>query len=450
MNFEELVLGATNPLLLGPDYDKCLQLVDILSHSPELAKPIVECVLDQMDALEPNSIKLAFALSEMLLKNCPVTYSWIGSDGFLDVVVDLVEEDDPDFKEVNYLAKDFLLFYGTAFARDHSTVFAAKLNALRKKGVRFPPRRTDDDQWTPEGVEAVGSGTPSASVPSANDEFTPSNLYYKITQIRESTALLDELTTHLKKSGEDSDVLSEVVSQCQSLYNNFLQFLNSENHLQEKVFNDLLLMNESIASSLKRYNKVHAKVLKKALKTSAKPPPSAPSVPATSPPTTVEQSPPVPSAPVVDLLGSLVSPQPTAEPSPTLLSASPTASPPSAAAPLSLLDVSPPSQSTPVSTSSLPSGSLLDLLNPSTQPLSPIPTSTPTSVPQSSAVPSLLSPTTSVLPTPSPSPQPVAVTPTLLSFPLSPAVSQPPPPVSSPDSFDDFFSSLATRSRPGE
>eukprot|EP01125_Pyxidicula_operculata_P005180 TRINITY_DN1880_c1_g3_i1.p1 TRINITY_DN1880_c1_g3~~TRINITY_DN1880_c1_g3_i1.p1 ORF type:complete len:619 (+),score=214.29 TRINITY_DN1880_c1_g3_i1:29-1885(+) len=250
-DINRLIDMATDDMMFSANFELNLQIVDILNNKPTTANTFARALYNRLSTNSSNAqvVNLGVELIDMVLKNCgPEVYAPFGSEPFSQLYVSLYDRAS-DGKNKDTIA-DFLQFYGGLFSYRKDLYYSKAFVALKTKtGFKSPPPR--QDTWKPHGYKEV-SQNPSEQA--ENDPITPQNLYYKMNELKSTKELFLELLAGWKSNEDDTTVIDELYSRCESLHNQFVAFL-SENSAKtpDKIMEQLLQENDSFSTTLEKY-----------------------------------------------------------------------------------------------------------------------------------------------------------------------------------------------------
>lgn len=193
--------ATAETLLEGPDWEKNMQICDMVNQEPATGVEVVRALKKRMalNSRNPRVQLLALALLETCVKNCEKMFSEVASERVLDEMVKAV--DDP-LTELAVRQKALTLIESWGEATQelrYLPVFEETYKSLKSRGVRFPGRDVESlaPIFTPPPVEvspSMATATATRAAPSIND-VTPEQSKEIFDVARNSLELLSTVLT---------------------------------------------------------------------------------------------------------------------------------------------------------------------------------------------------------------------------------------------------------------
>ena len=134
----QLVKSATDPLQLGPDWSKNLDICDQITHSREGVDHAIKAMYRRLNDSDQNTVYLALILLETCLKNCGPNFT----GGVNKTIMDSVEGIAKGSKGGKNADEALRLIqqWGRAFEKKRGIfpIFFDTYMTMKSRGVRFP------------------------------------------------------------------------------------------------------------------------------------------------------------------------------------------------------------------------------------------------------------------------------------------------------------------------
>lgn len=251
----KLVGSATDPLLLGPDWAKNLEICDSITTMSDAAE-VVKAIHHQLKSSDAKVVQLALTLIDTCIQNNWNYVPQAVNKSFMDEVVKI----SGGRKGVNNQddALRLIQTWGRRFERKRSEVplFFETYMMLRSQGVSFPP---EDDAPIPQSSQSGAQN--STSHPKEVDEgvINPdAKITADLNVVLEKIRLCREMLPQSPGIASD-DLLSEVVGFLEACQARLMELIEArlsggensqETELSEEVFEYCLRVNDALTRTL--------------------------------------------------------------------------------------------------------------------------------------------------------------------------------------------------------
>eukprot|EP01041_Mallomonas_annulata_P010016 gene10016-20849_t len=202
-----LIRSATDPLLLGPDWAKNIEICDTINSSRDMSELAVKAILRRLQDSDQKVVSLSLTISEACMKNCGHVFASFISRSFMDEMISIAKGS----KGVNNQDDALRLIqqWGKMYQsqRGQLSFFYDNYNSLRSKGFHFPVEETD----TPHNNAQTSGGSHSHEVrPAAKSSDDVQTLQNDLNDVFDKVRLCREMLP--ESPGIESDeALSEVI-----------------------------------------------------------------------------------------------------------------------------------------------------------------------------------------------------------------------------------------------
>ncbi|KAJ7965969.1 target of Myb protein 1-like [Quillaja saponaria] len=260
-----MVEQATSDMLIGPDWDRNIEICDMLNHDPGQAKDVIKGIKKRLGSKNSKVQLLALTLLETMIKNCgDIVHMHVAERDILHEMVKIVKKKpDINVKEtVLILIDTWQEAFGGPRAR-YPQYYAAYQELLRA-GAVFPQRsERSAPVFTPPQTQPLSS-YPSNLQNSDNNQDAAESEFptLSLTEIQNARGIMDVLAEMLNaidpgnNEGLRQEVIVDLVDQCRTYKQRVVHLVNSTSDesllCQGLALNDdlqrVLAKHESIAS----------------------------------------------------------------------------------------------------------------------------------------------------------------------------------------------------------
>lgn len=134
-----LIRGATDGLLLTPDWSRNLDICDIINHeTPESAQLAARVLTRRLQETDQNIVYLSLILVDTCIKNCGLKFATTVERAFMEEVIAAAKGSKGKKNEDEALR--FIQEWGRDFEAHRNTlpIFHDTYVALKSRGLRFP------------------------------------------------------------------------------------------------------------------------------------------------------------------------------------------------------------------------------------------------------------------------------------------------------------------------
>lgn len=240
----KLVKSATDPLLLGPDWSKNLEICDSVSNFSE-ATEVVKAIFHQLKSSDTKVVQLAITLTDTCIQNCWQHIPKAINKSFMDEIV-TISRGRKGYQNQEEALR-LIQVWGRRFESKKSEVpiFFDTYMRLRSQGVNFPP----EEDSSPSAVSRDNS-RPS-SVPSNTEVDKNAKLIADLNVVLEKIRLCREMLPESPGISND-EALSEVVGFLEACQERMIDLIEAgaQGLLTEELFEECLRVNDALARTL--------------------------------------------------------------------------------------------------------------------------------------------------------------------------------------------------------
>ncbi len=134
----QIIKSATDPLQLGPDWGKNLDICDQITHTREGVEHGVKAIYRRLNDGDQNTVYLTLILMETCLKNCGPNFTG-GVDKSIMDSVESISKGSKGGKNSDEALR-LIQQWGRAFEKKRGVfpIYYDTYMSMRNKGVRFP------------------------------------------------------------------------------------------------------------------------------------------------------------------------------------------------------------------------------------------------------------------------------------------------------------------------
>lgn len=290
----QLIKNATDPLLLGPDWSKNLDICDRVTHTKDGPVYAIRAISKRLQDSEKNTLYLALLLMETCMKNCGSYFASSVDKNVMDEIIAIAKGSKGNKNSTEALR--LVQQWGRAYENDGKLriFFDAYMMLRRSPGMVFPVEDvTDSAIYNASGPPAVQSSTKYVRLPhSCNcNEFLHAailhsivyvfqlvncmSIYSGVTPASSATAvdvdmdadnnkLLSDLGTVMEKVRmcremllvspgiTQDELLSEIIGFLEACRDRMMDLIEagSQGMLREDIFEECLKVNDAVTRTL--------------------------------------------------------------------------------------------------------------------------------------------------------------------------------------------------------
>ncbi|KAL6069049.1 Hepatocyte growth factor-regulated tyrosine kinase substrate [Balamuthia mandrillaris] len=252
MTMEALVERATDSLLLGPDWDVILQIVELLKSRPRSIPDALATLQLRLEHPDKEVNLRALELLEACVKNCPACHPYVGSKGFLTLLKKIAQA-----KKTHILVREKLLemivSWAHVFRHRQDLSFKQIHDRMVKEGVSFPKPSTDDTKLIEQSRTSLRNTTsPTAQASKPGEQKLEKELRLAQNNIK----LLIDMLSCVDPSKEDvkkNDVVQELLALCKDVQPRFSSIVQQRPDLSENLLAILLQCNDQAQTAFAIY-----------------------------------------------------------------------------------------------------------------------------------------------------------------------------------------------------
>lgn len=252
---------ATAESMEGPDWERNLQICDMVNHEPSCGVDVVRALKKRLaTARTPHVQILTLSLLETCVKNCEKMFSEVASERVLDEMVKAV--DDP-VTATSVRHKILTLIESWGEATDelrYLPVFEETYKSLKSRGIRFPGRDAESlaPIFTPPRVIPPSEVSPRISSRDASvlNTFTPEQSKEIFDVARNSVELLSTvLTSSPQQEVLKEELTSTLVEQCRQSQLSVQRFIERGAENEQLLF-EALNVNDELQQVLTKFEEM--------------------------------------------------------------------------------------------------------------------------------------------------------------------------------------------------
>eukprot|EP00603_Paraphysomonas_imperforata_P002007 CAMPEP_0114426920 /NCGR_PEP_ID=MMETSP0103-20121206/8063_1 /TAXON_ID=37642 ORGANISM="Paraphysomonas imperforata, Strain PA2" /NCGR_SAMPLE_ID=MMETSP0103 /ASSEMBLY_ACC=CAM_ASM_000201 /LENGTH=503 /DNA_ID=CAMNT_0001595929 /DNA_START=151 /DNA_END=1662 /DNA_ORIENTATION=- len=248
----QLVKSATDPLLLGPDWAKNLEICDSISSAPEAAA-VIKAVHHQLKNSDPKVVQLALTLVDTCVQNSWTHVPQAINKSFMDEMGQIcrgrrgVQNQEEALRLVQLWGRRF------EAKRSELPLFFDTYMAMRAQGANFPreesppPPSTNTSSSTKKSKNDSNSAVSEPPAEIDPNAKVTADLNVVLEQVRLCREMLPE---SVGIAGDD--LLAEVVGFLEACQERMLELVEAGTNglLSEEVFEQCLRVNDAITKTL--------------------------------------------------------------------------------------------------------------------------------------------------------------------------------------------------------
>lgn len=134
-----LIKAGTDPLLMGPDWSRNLDICDLVSSSKEVPEQAVRAILRRLQDNDQNTVYLAMVIAETCMKNCASFVVCAHQKPFLDEFANIARGNKGSKNGTEALR--LIQLWGRTYEKNKRETFPLFFESfinMKSKGFLFP------------------------------------------------------------------------------------------------------------------------------------------------------------------------------------------------------------------------------------------------------------------------------------------------------------------------
>ena len=265
-----VIKEATDPLLIGPDWQRNMEICDMVCAAPEGPEQALQAMVKRLQETDDKIVNLTLTIAETCMKNCGSHFASKVDKAFMNEVTNISRG--MRGVENKETALRLIQLWGREFERSKSRfpIFWESYISLKAKGVNFPPEDPNTIHQEERGFEDDIVGTSGSvyrdavpSRPSSSFDSSENSRkdYSEVDEVRKLNCDLDIVVEKIKLCREmmaespgiaEDEALADVIGFLESCRDRMGELIEAGAHglLNEKMLMKALQVNDAIQRTL--------------------------------------------------------------------------------------------------------------------------------------------------------------------------------------------------------
>jgi len=242
-----LIRSATDPLLLGPDWAKNIEICDAINSSRDVPEPAIKALLRRMQDPDQKVVSLSLVIAEACMKNCGQNFASFVTKPFMDEMVTISKGSKGTNNQEDALR--LIQQWGKAFQANRGPLsfFYDTYANLRSKGIHFPP----DEDPISFGSSSDTTSTANRNDPSAQGVDEVVKLHKDLDEVFDKVRLAREMLVE-SPGIETDEALAEVIGYLEACRDRMVDLVEAgtQGMLGEELLALCLRANDAVLRTL--------------------------------------------------------------------------------------------------------------------------------------------------------------------------------------------------------
>ena len=208
-----LIKSATDPLLLGPDWQKNMEVCDMVTATRDGPDQAVKALIKRFQDNDNKVVALALTVAETCMKNCGIGFAATVSVVYMEEIKNIskgrkgLDNQDKALKLIQQWGREF------EKKKSRVPIFYDTWMGMTTRGIRFPPEEAITPSFDVTNIQSRGQGgasrvgKPEASLNNAE----------KLSSMGKETRRETEPVDEFSKLNNDLDVVVEKIKLCREM-----------------------------------------------------------------------------------------------------------------------------------------------------------------------------------------------------------------------------------------